>query len=98
MTRAVDGGLDLERMRGLERMLDRPIREIADEIVRDWRPMREELVPYVSRMLEMQTLQEADDVEEAKHAVRYFLDHSGPWRGEVAGRIKSELRAMVKHS
>ena len=97
MTRAVDGGVDLERMRGLEGMLDRPIREIADEIVRDWRPMREELVPYVSRMLEMQTLQEADDVEEAKHAVRYSLDHSGPWRGEVAGRIKSELRAMVKH-
>ncbi len=60
--------------------------------------MREELVPYVSRMLEIQKLAEADDVEEAKHTVRYFLDHSGPWRGEVAGRVKSELRAMVKHT
>ena len=79
-------------------MLERSIREIADEIVRDWRPMREELVPYVSRMLEIRSLAEADDLERAKHDVRYFLDHSGPWRGELAGRIKSELRAMVKQA
>ena len=79
-------------------MLERPIREIADEIVQDWRPMREELVPYVSRMLEIRSLAEADDLERAKHDVRYFLDHSGPWRGELAGRIKSELRAMVKQA
>jgi len=76
----------------------RSIREIADEIVRDWRPMREELVPYVTRMLELRRLSDAEDVEDAKKAVRYFLDHSGPWRGEVAGRIKSELRSMVKHA
>ena len=88
------GGLVFEGMLRLERT----IHEIADEIVRDWRPMREELVPYVTRMLEIQRLEEAEDVEEAKHAVRYFLDHSGPWRGQVAGRIKSELRSMVKHS
>ncbi len=80
------------------REVERTIHEIADEIVRDWRPMREDLVPYISRMLEIRTLEETDDVEAAKSAVRYFLDHSGPWRGEVAGRIKSELRAMVKHS
>ena len=78
--------------------MQRSIADIADEIVRDWRPMREELAPYVSRMLELRSLAEADDVEEAKRAVRYFLDHSGPWRGEVAGRIKSELRAMVNRS
>lgn len=60
--------------------------------------MREELVPYVGKMLEMRTLAEAEDIEEAKTAVRYFLAHSGPWRGEVAGRIKSELRAMVKQA
>mgnify|MGYP007064251744 CR=1 FL=1 len=76
----------------------RTIHDIADEIVRDWRPMRDELVPYVSQMLEMRDRAEAADVEGAKSAVRYFLDHAGPWRGEVAGRIKSELRAMVKHA
>lgn len=60
--------------------------------------MREELVPYVARMLEIRSLADVDDVEDAKKSVRYFLDRSGPWRGEVAGRIKSELRSMVKHA
>ena len=78
-------------------MQERSIREIADEIVQDWRPMREELVPYVSRMLEIRTFAETDDRERAKQDVRFFLDHSGPWRGKIAGRIKSELRTMVKH-
>lgn len=49
-------------------------------------------------MLEIRSLADVEDVEEAKRFVRYFLDRSGPWRGEVAGRIKSELRALVKPS
>ena len=36
-------------------------------------------------------------LDSAESVVRYFLANAGTWRGEVARRIKAELKEMLKN-
>jgi len=47
-------------------------------------------------MAELNHVNEMYYADSAKSVVLYFLANTGSWRGEVAKRVKAELKAMVK--
>jgi hypothetical protein len=70
----------------------RPLYEIAQEILTDWKTINYAAQPYVRAML---TLNGIDDMymhDSARSIVLYFLSNASSWRGETARRVKKELR------
>lgn len=74
----------------------RPIFEIASEIRKDWKKPYFGAVPYLEAMGTITTINEDYYADSAKSVVLYFLANAQTWRGEVARRIKAELKEMVK--
>ncbi len=86
----------------------RTVAEIAAEIRKDWvktdaMGIRVSAVnfaakPYLAEMAHIGDINEVCGFggETGKTMVLYFLCNCGTWRGEVAKRIKAELKAMVK--
>lgn len=77
-------------------METRPIFEIAREIRRDWKSVNFAAKPYLDAMLQLNSVKDDFGADSAKMIIRYFLCNASAWRGEVAKRIKAELKAMVK--
>lgn len=74
----------------------RPLYEIAKEIRSDWKKVYFGAVPYLEAM---ETLNGMDDkfiCDDAEEIVLYFLSNAASWRGEVARRVKAELKDMMK--
>lgn len=76
--------------------MPRPLYEIAREIRVNWRPVYFGAVPYLSAMAALGDVNEKYGEDSARSVVRYFLANANTWRGEVARRVKAELKAMVK--
>lgn len=74
----------------------RPIFEIASEIRKDWKKPYFGAVPYLEAMGTITTINEDYYADSAKSVVLYFLANAQTWRGEVARRVKAELKEMVK--
>ena len=74
----------------------RPLYEIAREIRADWKTPYFGAVPYLDIMLGMRSVNDNYGYDSGKSIVNYFLANAGTWRGEVARRIKSELKTMIK--
>lgn len=74
----------------------RPIFEIASEIRKDWKKPYFGAVPYLEAMETITTINEDYYADSAKSVVLYFLANAQTWRGEVARRVKAELKEMVK--
>ena len=77
-------------------MSNRTFKEIAKEIKADWKNPYFGAEPYLQAMLSIDssdpdTAYYADD---AKTVVIYFLANAQTWRGEVARRVKVELKKM----
>ena len=75
-------------------MATRPLHAIAREIRRDWKKMYFGAVPYVSAMMQLESITDDYGYDSGKSIVLYFLANAGTWRGETARRIKKELKAM----
>jgi hypothetical protein len=73
----------------------RSLSTIADEIIRDWRPMNFAARPYASAMLSLDSINDTYISDSGRSVVGYFLSNSKTWRGPTAQRIKAELRAML---
>lgn len=74
----------------------RPIFEIASEIRKDWKKPYFGAVPYLEAMGTITTINENYYADSAKSVVLYFLANAQTWRGEVARRVKAELKEMAK--
>jgi hypothetical protein len=77
----------------------RTIREVAKEIVEDWILTGKSFphaAPYLEAMLCVEKPTDLYGAEEARGIVQYFLSNVESWRGEVARKIKAELREIVK--
>jgi hypothetical protein len=75
----------------------RPLNLIAAEIKRDWvTRLNGAATPYVEAMSELHDVRDRWALETGADAVRGFLNNAQTWRGEVARRVKSELRAILK--
>ena len=75
----------------------RPLCEIAREIRSDWgSKVYFGAKPYLSAMLSLNSVDDKYGLDNARDIVRYFLSNASSWKGEVARRVKAELKAMVK--
>jgi hypothetical protein len=74
----------------------RKLSEIAREIKIDWKKVYFGAVPYLQAMSIMQSANEDFGFDSGKSIVLYFLSNANSWRGEVAKRVKKELKEMVK--
>lgn len=76
----------------------RPLYKIAIEICEDWG--RDKIYfgakHYLAAMLSLNSINDNYGLDSGECIVRYFLANASTWRGEVAKRIKAELKAMLK--
>jgi hypothetical protein len=78
-------------------MTQRNLAAIAVEISRDWGgKINYAARPYLSAMRGMDSIHDDYGADSGKSVVLYFLSNASAWRGEVAKRIKAELKAMCK--
>lgn len=82
--------------------MTRPLHVIAAEIKRDWRDKNGlskvyfGAAPYLDAMRQLHSITDSYFEDSAKDVVIYFLSNASTWRGDVAKRVKAELKAMVK--
>ncbi|MFC4336040.1 hypothetical protein [Salininema proteolyticum] len=73
----------------------RTLSEIAAEIEAEWTNVKDAARPYLDAMAALQSVGDSYGFESGTGVVLYFLANAGGWRGEVARRVKAELKAMV---
>ncbi len=77
--------------------MSRPIWAIAREIRKDWgAKVNYAAAPYLAAMASIDSVGDMYGTDSAKSIVLYFLSNASSWRGEVAKRVKAELKGMVK--
>lgn len=76
--------------------VERPLYEIAKEIRQDWKNLSPYAKPYVDAMATLNKITDTYICDSGKSVVLYFLSNASSWRGDVAKRIKAELKAMAK--
>lgn len=74
----------------------RTLSEISKEISNDWRKPYFGAVPYLQAMQSMGGPSDNFGADSGREIVLYFLSNATTWRGEVAKRIKAELKAALK--
>jgi len=74
----------------------RTLREIAIEISENWKNPYFGAVPYLEAMKTLYSINDGYYADSAETVVLYFLSNAGTWRGDVARRIKAELKEMIK--
>lgn len=79
--------------------MSRPLYAIATEVIGDWPKANNRDHPAGAYLLPMLSLDRITDyygADDGKSIVLYFLSNATSWRGDVARRVKAELRGMVK--
>jgi len=77
----------------------RSLSEITEEIRKDWKKPYFGAVPYITTLADFDALEDrpyGPSCESGKEIILYFLSNASTWKGEVARRVKTELRAMLK--
>jgi len=74
----------------------RNLNEIAREIKKDWgTKINFGAKPYLEAMFCLSSVNENYGHDSGKSIVLYFLSNASSWRGDVAKRVKTELKLMV---
>lgn len=76
--------------------MSRPIHVIAEEIALDWKKIYFGAVPYLQAMRSLNTINDKYGLDDAKEILIYFLSNATTWRGDVARRIKLEIKELLK--
>lgn len=78
---------------------NRPIYQIAEEILADYRdrgkPLYFGAVPYVEAMRHLDRYTDNYLEDDAVSVLTYALSNLTTWRGETARRVKAEIKAML---
>jgi hypothetical protein len=77
-------------------MQHRLLFEIAAEIEGDWTALHGAAQPYIDAMKELRGASGRYGMETGSDIIQGFLNNAQTWRGEVARRVKLELRAILK--
>lgn len=88
--------LEEEKKMDINVRAPRQLNVIAQEIINDWKNVNYAAKPYLSAMLQLQGIDDDYGADSARSIVSYFLSNARSWRGDVAKRIKAELKAMVE--
>jgi hypothetical protein len=75
--------------------MNRPLYEIAREIEKDWKRPYFGAVPYLEAMGYLNSIEDNFIEDSGESVVLYFLANANTWRGEVARRVKTELKSMA---
>ena len=73
----------------------RMIYQIATEIKSDWKKPYFGAVPYLDAMLVLDTINDSFYNDSAKSVVLYFLANASSWKGDIARRVKAELKSLT---
>jgi hypothetical protein len=73
----------------------RPLYQICDEIRKDWRPMPDYAKAHFRAIECATSINEMYGCDSVKSEVCYFLSSASTWKGEVARRIKAELKKLA---
>ena len=73
----------------------RQLKVIAAEIAADWKKPTDTAAPLLAAMSQLVGLHDRYIVESAERIVESFLTNAGVWRGDVAKRVKAELRSAL---
>ena len=73
----------------------RPLCDIAREIRSDWRPVDYAAAPYLGAMFDLDAITDSYGTDSGVSIVAYFLSNARSWRGDVAKRVKAELRSLL---
>lgn len=76
-------------------MPHRPLSKIAAEITGDWTALHGAAQPYMDAMSELRNATDRYGLETGSDIIQGFLNNAQTWRGEVARRVKLELRAIL---
>jgi hypothetical protein len=76
-------------------MPHRPLSEIAVEIESDWTALHGAAQPFIDAMSKLQNANDQYGLETGADMIRGFLMNAQTWRGEVARRVKLELKAIL---
>jgi len=74
--------------------MPRPIYEIAAEIRADWKKVNYAAKPYLDAMRSLDKITDNYGYDTGESVVLYFVSNARSWRGEVAKRVKAELKAL----
>lgn len=85
----------MERANKSDKVASRPLYEIAREIRQDWRPVNYAAKPYLDAMTSLRSIRDDYGMDSGTSIVAYFLANASTWRGEVAKRVKAELKALL---
>lgn len=76
--------------------MERDLSTIAKEIRNDWgTKVNYAAKPYLDAMATLNKVTDNYGQDNAKSIILYFLSNAGAWRGEVAKRIKLELKQLI---
>lgn len=73
----------------------RTLSTIAHEISENWPRPYFGAVPYLQAMGDLQSVDDSYGHDSGRSIVLYFLANASSWRGDVARRVKAELKALV---
>lgn len=75
--------------------MERPISKIAQEIKDDWKNPYFAAKPHLQAMFSLQKTSDMYGQDFGYSIVCYFLANASTWRGEIARRIKKELKLLA---
>ena len=67
---------------------------ISVDIRKDWQKPYFGAVPYINAMGSLDDITDSYGYDSGRSVVLYFLANAGTWKGDVARRIKKELKAL----
>lgn len=73
----------------------RPLHVIAAEIRADWKNVYFGAVPYLDALRSMNKVSDNYLYDSGESIFLYFLSNARGWKGDVARRIKAELKGML---
>ena len=76
----------------------RTLKEIAREIKKDWVRISPYALPCVEAMETLRSIHENYYMATAGDVVMRFLCNAQGWRGDVAKRVKAELKSMLEET
>ena len=75
----------------------RSLHVIVAEIRQDWKNVWFGAVPYLDAMASLDSISDDYGYDSGESIVLYFLANAQTWRGQVARRIKKELKSMARY-
>lgn len=76
--------------------MGRTLSDVAKEIRQDWRNPYFGAIPYLQAMETLDDIGDHYGADSGETIVLYFLSNASTWKGEVARKIKKELRGIAK--